>query len=601
MELPDLQGEMTPKLAIMLVAAALVSGVLIYYLNFSAADLIAHPDSFLYPDIGTLIFLLVFVAMAYYIKTYGLAIPVDDTPPHGKKGTTTDKKDEDHKSHTTDEKEKNVKYGIDITMCPRPWLPEALNTVTFTARIYKCVDGEGWTYPGKPHKITFTLEEVSNEKGICLNKGQSKNKDLWFPKTGNEQFKLDKGEGPDDLCETTILEHSNPPHRHFQFAETKEEVTEATITVRSEDYGAFGFIHATAKPYVEIGPRADADAAVAGAGAACVSDDNKVKIPFDQDNNNIADVAAQNQTGMGLRGAERDVDATPNGDGTDGDGLTAYEEYRGFFVNEGGTPGQYKEKHIRTDINIKDVFVYIEEPRKLDKLDYFRRTGLAVHKITNKNLINGTDKREINFNRGYATGGLQHAIWLRDWSQMMKYGIACCPQTPATWEDDETPDTGWPGTPGTKTHVCVNVAKCKKKDSWGQEQPNDRLTQVIAHELGHAVNLPHHGEGGIHNHDHPGRKSPDRYYLLNTLSSGFMDCVMRYDRHANGWCSGPQERLSAHVKHTTYWNTARKRWNDKPGTHYCDTRTGDGENSNGGVTNDADKGRCANQIKVKDW
>jgi hypothetical protein len=287
----------------------------------------------------------------------------------------------------------------------------------------------------------------SNEKGICLNKGRSKNPDLWFPVDGQSQrFEFENDGTVDELCEQEILGKANTPHStHFLLATTAEPCVEATIKVIAEDFGAFGWIRARAEGCEEIPPR-DPDWQTEDWGWVfrpncnrlfCETGSNQVKIPRDDNDNNIADCAAQDACGAGEEGARQDEDETPPSRPL-GDGLTAYEEYRGFII--GG--GRRLYKHVRTDILKKDVFIFDPDDLMISRggLRYFQRTGLTVHLIGDKELMNDPDEFSpedmncvLNFNRGYASGGVQHGIWLKIDNELeaegrLLFGKACLRQ-----------------------------------------------------------------------------------------------------------------------------------------------------------------------------
>jgi len=497
-------------------------------------------------------------------------------------------------------------FGVDITKCPPKWLPEGIGYVKFKAKIYECIEGK-WVN-GPPDFITFHLHDVSHEKGICMNCGHSTTPDLWFPqqKGFNVFGENDKTEKP---CEEKILGKDNPHHKHCLSAKTEKKVPDAEVTVRSEDFGAWGWIEAMAgeteeesAKYIQIPPRENAASPVACEGTCCgvlrknilISAGSKpahwVKIPRDEDGNNIADDAPQNKCGGEEAGALKDDDDEPAGEFT-GDGLTAYEEYRGFIVNEGAPGDKKTQTHIRTSIKKRDVFIYVENKELVEAVrnGYFKKTGLGVHIIQDENLVGGKFTREINFNRGYGNPNvdtcIQHAIWLKIGDLKKGFG-SCCPIKPPPKWDPETYQ-GVPGTPGTKTHVCINYSKCVL---------NKRLNQIVAHELGHAINLYHHGEGGYHIHSDRIKGIDYQYYDQGTMTSGDPECVMRLDT-ADGWCTN---LTGQHVQHRKYTAVGGKRL-DHAGSIFCETQKGTGINQDDTVTNDATVGNCKSHIKVKDW
>lgn len=207
---------------------------------------------------------------------------------------------------------------ITLTECPAAFIPAGRaasgtnagdpgNDVTFTATVTK----------GGPRKIRFTLSDVSSEPGVCLNFGTEADKDLKFRQTDTINPAAD----------------FDAPSADGQTITTRNKVNTITVTVTSYDYGSFGKIR-----------------------ACCMKDDNSDceshsdprSIPVDANGNHVADAAPQN-TGPGASsGANDDKDNSPAGEGTDGDHLSRYEEYRGFMV---------KGVHTRTDVTAKDVFV----------------------------------------------------------------------------------------------------------------------------------------------------------------------------------------------------------------------------------------------------
>jgi hypothetical protein len=557
------------------------------------------------------------------------------------------------------------KYGISITRCPKAFIPEGTNDVSFTAKIFRC-DGKQWVPSTDPAKIKFKLYKVSNEPGHCLNFGKTKTPDLFFPKlsdggpTGNDDNAVFEFEGTthgtSNDCEPKIAGQDNPHHTgHWQEIWTKSPVTEITVVVRSEDYGAFGWIEASLKGVdrsIELPHMADSAQTTIDCppGTCCeLSGSHKVKIdygksgtteinnwwekiPRDDNDNGIADICAQDSCGAGFENAIKDEDDDPS-NVNKGDGLTAYEEYRGFMINPGGDKNT--SVHKRTSIKKKNVFIFVNSGLNVGDFALFNQSELDVNLIYNQNLIGapgspGQEKltgplpngnigilkpgSEIDYNRksyrGLENAGscAQHCIPVMksdDYaasfpkkektvkSAMNKFMGCVTAQPPSnTWEKDiqaET-DDGTPGTPGQIYYVVINVDRCN------DPQVPNRLLQVVAHELGHAVNIKHHGEDGVHVH------SNHLYFYQGTLTSGDDHCIMRYDHKAWGWCEKGCE-IDEKKIHTTYWKG--NQYIDPTGSTFCNSKTGTGVNSvtvgSKTITNDAQEGNCKAQIKVKDW
>lgn len=478
------------------------------------------------------------------------------------------------------------KLGIDLVKSTKTWLPDAANgTFKALATTYICRDGK-WTTPGRKKYARFKLTKVSREPGVCLNypKDANKNPDLFFHEEKNKDNYLHyKNETDSGDCPTEILKPGdNPAHqKHHLIAVSKRMESSAKPIIRVEDYGAVGQLTAYANHCVQIPPREEEKAH-----ENCKEGKNTIKLPRDENSNDIADGADQDLNGAA---ANQDNDEKPTGEGN-GDGLTNYEEYRGFIV--GGTRnvtmnlGRFSfpmtmggsKQHARTSVKKKDVFVYDADFLGTGMLDV---TGLDIHILYLEDLFNGTDKREINFNHGRHHGGLQHGLWLRNKNMPGLYGMAC---------------GGTNGPPKNKTHICINVAV-----NTAAGEPANRLANSIGHELCHGLNIWHHGEGGNHNCG-----DGTWNYTANSqgrLTSGNINCIMRYDQYAVAWCHG-----AAHHNHKYATITAqpdgsgRITYNDPVGTLLCKTSAGTGLNNAGaGHINNATRGNCQGQLKVKDW
>jgi hypothetical protein len=475
------------------------------------------------------------------------------------------------------------RLGIDLTLCPKSVLPDARNQKTeFTARIYAFKGGK-WVYPGEKRKITFSFKEVSKEKGICLNypeKDKSNtNPDLFFPddddRMNDFDFDEDDTDGDaDKACPTEILvADDNPAHsHHYKKATTKNAVTEAKVLVRCEDYGAFGILKAEAADCEILKPR-ERDA-----GCSQELGDNDVKIPRDDNGNNIADSATQDKNKDGTKALpDKDEDDTPTGNGDNGDGFTNYEEYRGFIVGKVDGP----KSHKRTDSKKKQLFIH--DKNKMGT-GFFGRSGLEIIFIPGPKYYGGDstdgDKAPdagtqiINFNRDPNVGGDQHGI------RLVKENLGGNVLGQAVHAR-----FGW--LPKEVNRVRIDVAA-------HAGMAGNALSASIAHELGHCSNLQHHGQLPAHNH---GPASDP----TGGVTSGDVNCVMRYDNYRVIWC---HVTGAGHCIH----KIPRP---ENPGTTFCDSQDGNGCNASGSdywnnpcaFANDAsaDRGECKNRIKVKDW
>ncbi len=507
-----------------------------------------------------------------------------------------------------------VTLGIDLTTTDPAWLPDARNgRIRFTARIYALKEGT-WTYPAKKRRITFELDRVSRHPGVCMNYPPNRealckpgvthtsplaneNPDLFFadddPAMAGFTFENDVTDTSEvRRCPVAIitLESDNPPHsHHYQKATTSDLVSEAMVVVRCEDFGAFGYLKASAKDCQTLLPRKE------GTPVSGKTGENTVKIPWDENGNDIADAAPQDKKNGVTAAPDVDDDADPGGDGTAGDGLTNFEEYRGFIVKSGAG-----RAHIRTDINKKDIFIHDRDGLASG---YFGQSGLEVHLIPDGMFYNGdsTDKpapgwqsgdptpsqgpddktQVINFNKTKYSKGEQHGLRLVEEAVTGFYGLGF-----GDWSKyADTSANQW--IPKYVNRITVN-----KTDVINTGIAH-KLDQNIGHELGHGVHMRHHGGGNCTNATHP---AGSNYNPRGGFTSGNTTCIMRYDNYGAGWCHDHNPAGGPMVHHSHAVASP-----ETVGSDFCTTKTANGNNIVGTCQNDAREGECKKQIRVKDW
>jgi hypothetical protein len=169
-------------------------------------------------------------------------------------------------------------------------------------------------------------------------------------------------------------------------------------------------------------------------------------------------------------GDRSDLDDQPKGDSHPGDGLTLYEEYRGFFVD-----GQ----RVEGDPKRKELFVVNEggAPGAGGAQLFQRLTGLRVHGKLRKDEMD--DKRVVNHNYSASPRlGAQHAVWIK--IEPGREGAA-----------EAVNASGRPSTPGGVEYIGLPVS-FPWRATTSPSVSYDTIT--VAHELLHAVNVYHHGE-----------------------------------------------------------------------------------------------------------
>ena len=483
--------------------------------------------------------------------------------------------------------------GIKLNYPSTDWVPDPDKPATFKSYlVYK--DKEEIWRPAFKHFSRihfFELMEVSNEKGVCLNAPVSKDakacRDLLLkPEEDNLEAivlnELMKAEAIKNKCDLT----------YYLEARTAKPANEYEIKVHAEDYGSFGFLRSFANlnmhneveqkkqspnyesvkvkkvdvkhPYEDPVTKKHRD-------KKSEYPDNRVNIPMDIDENHIPDngwiysiveVKGVGKTIFSMPDFTDDIkidfDNEPIGDGIFGDGLSVYEEYRGFkTIGEGGAI-----KHIRTNPNVKDLFINNEDDLLMDIFDTI--TGLDLHKI-NAELYNGNEERTINFNFGSGHQDfVQKGLWLIDGTgenlinlcepvvkddsdPVVLLGI-CCPVKIVN-KAKSRQEIEKPGPPNLVKKVVVYKGRIVQNALNRGYNVIEKEKQVVAHELCHALNVYHHGERNMT----PG------------LASGDRTCVMRYD-HIGG------------VR------------NDVIGVNLC--------NAIGGANDEYGRGNCKLQIRV---
>jgi hypothetical protein len=318
--------------------------------------------------------------------------------------------------------------------------------VVVTAKIYK----KG--HPQEPSRqkaqFKFELVDVSKEKGVCLN----------WPSTGaTDDFDLQID--PLANLELTIGDEKR------QSATSEKGLDESKVKITSYDWGAWGKLKVTAvfRDGTEVPAHLEGDKAK-----------NELVIPKDDNGNHIAD-AWEKKNGVYGKKAEADDESSPEGDDHPGDGLTLYEEYRGFIEN-----GQ----HIFGDPKKKDLFICnkIGQMAALGLSIFENISGLAVHSKLKPGGKDGAGELDTSrvINRNHTNRAHivdQHGVFIDKGDE----GLTSMASPLSGFEPT-------PGPPKKFEKVKIGLGFLAEKFSAYER------ASVVAHELLHCCSVWHHGD-----------------------------------------------------------------------------------------------------------
>lgn len=358
-----------------------------------------------------------------------------------------------------------------------------------------------------PARFRFKLEDVSALYGFAGNAAVDDAFFTAYPKIQNLRGSYDS-RGPDLIFNPEDFRqgHWQAPSPDLQSVETDQDDASASITVTAMDYAASGKLRVEAKD--KCGDWQPVRVRVNG------EERKTLAIPLDENDNLIADRMEQPDNGItswAYAGAlDGDTDPLPKGDGTPGDGLTLFEEYRGFMSAAPADANSCKDRkydtHVRTDPTQKDLFIITEDLElaevapMLEQVTRLEGTskGVAVHL--------GCDvhhrRRTINFTlsdpqfgpkewKGKTLSfGRQHGLLMHD----------------ARLEGVLGSSRGNAGI-GPPKNICgappdpdISIDKVKILEV-ASKRVNGSYAAILAsiamHELGHGIGIDHNGDNDI--------------------------------------------------------------------------------------------------------
>ncbi|RPJ86850.1 MAG: hypothetical protein EHM18_04125 [Acidobacteria bacterium] len=297
----------------------------------------------------------------------------------------------------------------------------------------------------KAVRFIFELVDTSRIPGVCGNRPQAADTDY--------DMRFDKEANPRLQISGTWR----------QTAETEVgEYTEATATVSSYDYGGTCQIRVRAimSDGSEVVGHLKGD-----------KSQTDVRLPKRSAESKIADAWKKREGVQSLEDSD-DSEEIPKLDGHDGDGLTLFEEYRGFRENG---------EHFRANPKRKELFIVDSVGgRTKDGIALMRNaTGLLVYDRLLEN--EADEKGVVNTNHGGRIPRLanKYAVRIEEFSDKEGYcfgfGKPGQPKTVLLNSDLDSGPGGW-------------------QRSWGKRIITDDYASTVAHEIMHCLNVEHHGD-----------------------------------------------------------------------------------------------------------
>lgn len=302
----------------------------------------------------------------------------------------------------------------------------------------------------------FSLFDISDEPGYCMNAPTN------VPANGEDSVSWKDYQFRQQPGFTISGAISN-------IADTTDnDLSESTVTINSYDYGAYGKIKAEFTcQYGSLICIAKEDG----------STNEFTRLPADTNDNSIADTWFGNAGPGNSHSPTDDNDNAPALGRTDGDGLSRYQEYRGFII-----AGSYE----RISPLNKDIFIYDEDNITLGQ---FSVVGLTTHLIGASEWSGvGSSASDRVIDRHVQSHDLQfpqHGLHLRDYnlSGYHNWGLA-------TGSNE--------GPPRESPEIQVDVSQifadqtADNPTSSPDSRASEVLNTIIAHELSHGVYATHH-------------------------------------------------------------------------------------------------------------
>jgi hypothetical protein len=290
-------------------------------------------------------------------------------------------------------------------------------------------------------------------------------------------------------------------------------------------------------------------------------------LPKDRDADHVAD-GWEALHGAQAKSATWDNDQFPTGQKRQGDGYTMFEEYRGFIVERNteydASGSMVNGKHIRTDPDHKDLFVYdpddlvkkYYEPNPASKLNFHYVTPTSVKfngvaRDPENRFVNTNTPKPLRYARQYCLYVVRWTAMIdydgRTWGEASDldplYVLEATIKKGDTLTKEEKNKVEKGGNFDLKNNYVVKVAATMIEKLYGQKNLERNLRKCVTHEIGHAIGIPHH--------ERPPERRKKKFVPawwddqdviekpedVPEESEGVLDCAMRYvgrkeDKHS---------------------------------------------------------------------
>ena len=299
----------------------------------------------------------------------------------------------------------------------------------------------------------------------------------------------------------------------WSILESKSDESDVAVDLTTMDFGAHGEVVALVRSpcgggWVQVpDSRTGASSIFVGPGG-------------DSDGNFIPD-SYQQYAGLT---ADSDDDGDPVGDGSPGDGLTAFEEYRGFMRARPSVTNcnsRLNVEHVRTSPTRKDLFIHATDPLLWRAAMHFKSpSGLEIHMLCPQepNGVPDPDDstrryrvRVLNKTAGISQNLVGHAGEKLTLDRPQHWLRVVNEPVPGLYGRSIRINQNEFGPPRNVDRAAVDLAGIRNAARTGryriahgsgvwypedaQQMTYERMVLLITwHELGHSVGIRHHGD-----------------------------------------------------------------------------------------------------------